>query len=98
MYEIHCRLTGDRAEALDDDAALAAAAQLVRDAFDGMPVQGRDKAARESLYIVRDGAYQGILTELARLGHGSLVEFERAELVALGDRGSRAARAARGNL
>lgn len=98
MYEILCKLTGDRAEATSDDDALAAAAQLVRDAFDGMPVQGRDRAARESLYITLDGRYEGILTQLARLGHRNRVEWERIELVALGSRGNRAQRAARGSV
>ena len=67
-FEIICHLTGDRAYADTDDAALRAAAQLVDDAFDGMPVQGRDKAARRSITIVENGSYQGILTELARAG------------------------------
>lgn len=96
-YEILCKLTGDRAEADTDDAALIAAWELVEDAHRAVPAQGRLEAARKSLYITRDGSYQGTLTELARLGHRSVAAFERSEYVALGARGSRAQQVARGN-
>lgn len=88
-FEIICHLTGDRAYADSDDNALAAAAQLVRDAFDGMPVQGRDKAARKSITIIENGSYQGILTELARAGWSGPAKHADTATVVDGARGRR---------
>lgn len=67
-FAIKCGLTGDAAEAETFEAALVAAAALVDDAFDAVPVQGRTKAARRSLLIIRDGMYDGAATSLARAG------------------------------
>lgn len=81
-FEIRCHLTGDRAYADDADAALRAAAQLVDDAFDGMPTQGRSRAARKTITIIENGSYQGILTELARSGWaGPAAEAAAATIV-----------------
>lgn len=68
MYDVRCSLTGDSAEADDLEAALTAAATIVRDAFDARPVQGRAAKARGSLLVTRDGRYDPQATMLARAG------------------------------
>lgn len=71
-YEIRCALTGDEAEADSAEAALLAAHTLVDDAFDELPLQGRVRAARRTISILRDGIADVALTRLAQRGQRTM--------------------------
>ena len=68
MYAIHCKASGDFAEASDLASALLAARTLVADHTEASGRQGATKAARCSLIVVRDGMFDGLATTLAQAG------------------------------
>lgn len=68
MFEIRCGLTGDIAEAETWEAALVAADTLAHDAFNALPIEGRLRAARESMFLSEEKNYCGDLTRYAREG------------------------------
>jgi hypothetical protein len=66
-YEIVLASTGDRVEAESGPAALVAAHTLAKEAGEG--IYGAQSVLQRTLYIARDGAYDGLLTSLAREGY-----------------------------
>lgn len=67
-YEVICGASGDRAEADDLAAALAAALTLVDDYLNARGTQGATRVARRSLIIARNGQYDGLATTMAQDG------------------------------
>jgi len=67
-YLVKVTVSGDEAEADDLRSALLAASTLVEDYREFQGRQGSAKAARASIYIIREGIFDGLATTLAREG------------------------------